>query len=100
MTLTNEQKGWFQQCNYGIVAIRLDEDKQGGEVVHLTTFYKEPTEDDFVALEKELWTNPKYGLTGQELIFRKAGKEVIDYAKAVTERLDIEMEEKSDGDSE
>lgn len=94
MSLSKKEKDWFQQCNYGIVAIRLDEEGEGGEVVHLTTYYTEPTEDDFVALEKELWTNPKYGLAGESLVFRRATKEVMDYAKAVTDRLDINMEEK------
>jgi hypothetical protein len=97
MTLTGEQKDWFQMCNHGIVAIRPDEDGKGGDVVHLTTFYKEPTEDDFINIEKELWTNPKYGFVGEKLVFRKATQEVMDYAKAVTDRLDINMEEKPDG---
>jgi hypothetical protein len=97
MTLTGEQKDWFQMCNHGIVAIRPDEDGKGGDVVHLTTFYEEPTEDDFINIEKELWTNPKYGFVGEKLVFRKATQEVMDYAKAVTDRLDINMEEKPDG---
>jgi len=98
MSLSNQEKDWFQQCNHGIVAIRPDADGKGGDVVHLVTSYLEPTEEDFMRVEKDLWTNPKHGLTGEKLVFRKATKEVLDYAKAVTDRLNIEMTEKAETD--